>query len=86
MLKLLFTLFPGILIGAGTIGVGLKSRGGRGGGRASLRRMRRVCERAGLQGAPRLLIYSLYSVATRYQGMAMDFSNTLREHFAHLVI
>jgi len=32
-------------------GVGLKNRGGRGGGRASLRLLWRVRERAGLQGA-----------------------------------
>ena len=47
-----------ILIGAGNktclrTGVGLKHRGGRGGGRASLRRSSRVCERAGLHGAPK---------------------------------
>ena len=36
-------------------GVGLKNRGGKGEGRASLRLMWRVCGRAGLQGAPEAL-------------------------------
>ena len=34
-------------------GVGLKNRGGRGGGKASLRLMWQVCERTGLQGIPK---------------------------------